>query len=104
MRLLEWLRAKPRPDVRILTLEPTGAGTFVEFAASIQNVGTRPCRCGITATVGDRQVDCTPSIVDLAVNEPPKRIAIHVPRPDVGELVLRVNDGKRTTSRTWTEG
>jgi hypothetical protein len=103
MGLLDWLRGRPRPDVRILELGPASGGSFVDFAASIQNVGTRPCRCGITATVGDRQVDCTPAIVDLGVNDPPRRIAIHVPRPEVGELVLRVNDGKRTTSRTWSE-
>jgi hypothetical protein len=74
------------------------------FSASIQNVGLRPCRCGITATVGDGQVDCTPSIVDLGVNEPPQRIAIRIPRAlgdRVEELVMRVNDGKRTTERTW---
>jgi hypothetical protein len=121
--VLEWLTglyrtaaARPRPDVRILALEPTGGGTFVEFAASIQNVGTKSCRCGISATVGDRSVDCTPAIVDLLVNDPPKRIAIHVPRPELGdlvedvdgettlygaELVLQVNDGKRTTSEKW---
>jgi hypothetical protein len=74
------------------------------FAATIQNVGTRACRCGISATVGDTQVDCIPAIVDLGVNEPPVRIAVHVPPHAVGELVLRVNDGKRVTSKTWGEG
>lgn len=117
-----WWRARvvgrPRPDVRILELEPTGGGTFVDFAASIQNRGTRECRCGIAATVADREVECTPAIVDLVVNAPPTRIAISVPRPELGELVdgtggmptlygaelvLRVNDGKRMTSRTWVE-
>ena len=114
-----WLRARgaarPRPDVRILELAPTGGDTFVDFAASIQNVGTKQCRCGITATVDDRQVDCTPAIVDLLVNAPPTRIAISVPRPQLGdlvgtkptlhgaELVIRVNDGRRMTSRTWAE-
>jgi len=108
MGLLEWLRvrtvARPRPDVRILELGPTGGGTFVDFSAFIQNLGSRPCRCGITASVGDRPVDCTPAIVDLLVNGPPKRIAIHVPPPEVSEgaeLVMRVNDGKRMKSRTW---
>ena len=71
------------------------------FAATIQNVGTRPCRCGISATVGETQVDCIPPIVDLGVNDPPLRIAIHVPPNAVGELILRVNDGKRVTSKTW---
>lgn len=133
MGVLEWLGAhllgpivglyrtllvRPRPDVRILELKPTGGATFVEFSAFIQNYGTQLCRCGITATVGDRPVDCTPAIIDLLVNDPPKRVAIHVPRPDLGdliealnnettlygtELVLRVNDGKRLTSATWRE-
>jgi hypothetical protein len=106
MRVLEWfgaLFARPRPDVRILELEPTSGGTFLDFFAFIQNVGTKACRCGISATVGDRAVDCTPAIVDLLVNDPPTRIAIHVPRPVLGDLVMQVNDGKRMTSRTWVE-
>jgi hypothetical protein len=106
MGVFEWLGAhfaRARPDVRILELEPTGGGTFVDFYAFIQNYGTQPCRCGIAASVGDRPVECTPAIVDLLVSDPPKRIAIHVPRPDVSELVLSVNDGKRTTSRTWSK-
>jgi hypothetical protein len=109
---LEWVvslyrtaSTRPRPEVRILELEPTGSGTFVDFSASIQNVGTEPCRCGISATVGDRAVDCTPAIVDLLVNDPPTRIAIHVPPPGLrgAELVIQVNDGKRMTSKAWAE-
>ena len=121
MAVFEWLGARfarPRSDVRILELEPTGAGTFVDFSAFIQNHGTKPCRCGIAASVGDHPVDCTPAIVDLLVSDPPKRIAIHVPRPELGdlvkafddettlygaELVMQVNDGKRRTSKTWAE-
>ena len=68
--------------------------------------------------MGDRAVDCTPAIIDLLVNQLPSRVAIHVPRPALGdliealddettlygaELVLRVNDGKRVTSTTWKE-
>jgi hypothetical protein len=104
--LYRTVAARPRPDVRILELKPTGAGSFVEFSASIQNHGTKPCRCGISASVGDRPVDCVPAIVDLGVNEPPKRIAIRVPRAlgdRVEELIMQVNDGKRMTSRTWNE-
>jgi hypothetical protein len=122
MSVLAWLRshgaARPRPDVRILELEPTGGESFVEFVAFIQNYGTEPCRCGIAASVGDQPVDCTPAIVDLLVSEPPKRIAIHVPRPELGdlvdgpnpettlygaELVIQVNDGRRMSSKTWVE-
>jgi hypothetical protein len=94
MRLVpvsEWLGRRPRADVRILELEPTGA--------LIQNQGTKPCRCGITATVGDVDVECSPAIVDLLPNQPPRRIRIHVPEPPPsGELTLSVNDGKRLTS------
>jgi hypothetical protein len=95
MRVRDWLGGRPRPDVKILELERTGA--------LIQNQGTAACRCGITATVGDRAVECSPAIVDLGVNEPPRRIAIHVPPAELGDLTVRVNDGKRTTSRTWSE-
>jgi hypothetical protein len=105
--LYRTVAARPRPDVRILELKPSGAGSFVEFSASIQNVGTKPCRCGISASVGDRPVDCIPAIVDLGINQPPKRIAIRVP-PALGDgvqaLVIQVNDGKRMTSMTWSEG
>jgi hypothetical protein len=93
--VLDWLGRRPRPDVKILELEPTGA--------LIQNQGTAPCRCGITATVGERAVECSPAIVDLGINEPPRRIAIHVPPAQTGDLVVRVNDGRRTTSRTLAE-
>jgi hypothetical protein len=77
--------------VKILELESTGA--------LIQNQGTKPCRCGITATVGDRAVECSPAIVDLLPNQPPTRIRIHIPEPQLGgELTLRINDGKRITT------
>jgi hypothetical protein len=91
MRVLEWLGRRPQPDVKILELEPTGA--------LIQNQGTKPCRCGITATVGERAMECSPAIVDLLPNQPPTRIRIHLPEPrPAGQLTLRVNDGKRLTS------
>jgi hypothetical protein len=94
-QVLVWVGGRLRPDVKILELELSGA--------LIQNQGTKPCRCGITATVGDVDVDCSPAIVDLGVNEPPRRIAIHIPPSQTGDLVVRVNDGKRTTSRTLSE-
>ena len=101
MRALAWLAAlgaRPRPDVRILELEPTGEGLF---SALIQNQASRPCRCGIAATVGNRAVDCSPAIVDLLPNAPPTRIRIHDPAPQPGaELTFRVNDGRRVTSAT----
>jgi hypothetical protein len=104
VRALAWLAAlgaRPRPDVRILKVEPTGAGTF---AAAIQNQGSRPARCGIAATVGNRAVDCSPAIVDLLPNAPPTRIRIHDPAPRPGaELTVSVNDGRRVTSATLTE-
>jgi hypothetical protein len=91
VRLLDWLDRRPRPNVKILEFEPTGA--------LIQNQGTKPCRCGITATVGDRPVECSPAIVDLLPNQPPTRIRIHDPKPRAGgDLTLRVNDGKRIST------
>jgi hypothetical protein len=104
VRVLAWLgafSASPRPDVRILELGPTGDGAF---SALIQNQGSRPCRCGIAATVRDRPVDCLPAIVDLLPNGPPTRVRIHVAAPQLGaELTIQVNDGKRLTKATWTE-
>jgi hypothetical protein len=104
VRALTWLAAlgaRPRPDARILELAQTGEGTFT---ALIQNQGSRPARCGIAATVGNRAVDCAPAIVDLLPNAPPTRIRIHDPAPRPGaELTVSVNDGRRVTSATLTE-
>ena len=105
VRVLAWLgafSARPRPDVRIIELGPTGNGAA--FSALLQNQGSRPCRCGIAATVGDRAVDCSPAIVDLLPNAPPTRIRIDVVAPEFGAgLTLQVNDGKRLTKATWTK-
>ena len=91
VRAPAWLGRRPRPAVKVLELEPTGA--------LIQNQGTKACRCGITATAGDREVECSPAIVDLLPNRPPTRIRIHDSAPrSGGELTLRINDGKRTTT------
>jgi hypothetical protein len=94
VRVREWLDRRPRPDVKILELSAAGA--------LIQNQGTKPCRCGITATVGEREVECSPAIVDLPPNAQPTRIRIHASEPLAAELTLRVNDGKRVTSATFT--
>jgi hypothetical protein len=89
--VLDWLGRRPRSDVKILELESTGA--------LIQNEGTKPCRCGITATVGDRAIECSPGIVDLLPNQPPTLIRIHDPMPQAGgDLTVRINDGKRITT------
>jgi hypothetical protein len=94
VRVPAWLGRRPGPDVKILELTATGA--------LIQNQGTRSCRCGITATVGDAEVECSPAIVDLLPNAQPTRIRIHGPEPLRVELTLRVNDGKRVTIATHT--
>ena len=98
MRAFAWLAAlgaRPRPDVRILELEAKGGGVSV----FIQNQGTGPCRCGTSATVGERLVQCSPAIVDLLPHAAPTIIRIFVPEEDLGrELTVRVNDGKRSKS------
>jgi hypothetical protein len=75
-----------RPEIRIVELVPTGGGTFVDFRALVQNVGTKPARMKVTARVGDREIDASPEIPDLLVNAAPVRVTIWVPRPNSASL------------------
>lgn len=107
MGILEWLGAhllspainlwraiqtRPRPDVRIIELAPTGGGTYVDFSVLIQNYGTQPIRVTVTGRVGENDVQVTRPTLDLLVNAPPERVSIHVPRPDLGNLVDEFDD------------
>jgi hypothetical protein len=133
MGILEWLgahllaplvnlyraiQARPRPDVRIVDLAPTGGGTYVDFSVLVQNYGTQPTRVTVSARVGDQEVQVVTPIVDLLVNSPPTPVSIHIPRPNVGDLVeqfnnepslydktlrVEVTDAKRTRSAEWHE-
>jgi hypothetical protein len=106
MGILEWIGAhllgpfvnlyrafamRPRPEIRIVELEPTGGGTFVDFRARVQNFGTKPARMVVTARVGDREIKCSPEVPDLLVNMPATRVSIWVPRPELGELMKECN-------------
>lgn len=80
------------PEIRIVELKPTGAGTFLDFTALVQNVGTKPARMTPHAHVGDRDVIAEAESLDLLVNAPPVRVFIRVLRPDLGELMPECDD------------
>jgi hypothetical protein len=90
----------------------------VDFSAHIQNYGTQPARATVTARVGDQDVQVAPEVLDLLVNAPPTRVAIYVPRPQLGDLVPEFNHettlynqtlrveataGKQRASKKWHE-
>ena len=117
MGILEWLGAhllaplvnlyraiesRPRPDVRIVELAATGGGTYVDFDALVQNYGTQPARVTVTARVGDDDVQVVHGTVDLLVNAPPTRVAIHIPRPQLGNLVPEFNHETTLYDQTLT--
>jgi hypothetical protein len=108
----------PRPEIRVVELEPTGGGTFVDFRALVQNIGTKPARMKVTARVGDRKIDASPETPDLLVNSPPTRVTIWVPRPELGDLMtecghattlygetlhFRVDANGHHAEESWTE-
>ena len=78
-------------EVRIVELVPTGGGTFVDFRALVQNVGTKPARMSATARIGDREIKLSPEVPDLLINAPPVRVTIWVPRPELGDLMKECN-------------
>jgi hypothetical protein len=109
---------RPRPELRIHELLPTGGGTDVDFRLVVQNVGTKPTRYTICARVDETSVRVLNSPVDLLTNTPPTNIDIRVPRPALGdlvkefnrdttlygrELVVDVADEKRTQTTSWRE-
>ena len=88
MAVVRVIVAKPRPDVRVIALEPEGGGgDSIDFALTLQNFGSQPIRASITAKVGESSVACEPSSVDLLYNRLPVRVRIVVPRPSLGDLV-----------------
>jgi hypothetical protein len=133
MGILEWLgahlvaplvnlyraiQARPRPDLRIVELISTGGGTHVDFDAYLQNYGTQVTRASVTARIGDQELQVAPDVLDLLVNAEPKRVAIYVPRPQLGDLVPEFNNettlydetliveataGKQSKSAKWHE-
>jgi hypothetical protein len=91
--MLRLILSRPRPDVRILELKSTGGSEpSVNFTADIANYGTQPCRCEVTATVGDEAVQCQPAKLDLNPNTDPKSFRVLVPRPGLGDLVPQFNN------------
>jgi rRNA maturation endonuclease Nob1 len=86
-------RRGPRPDVRILQVQPGGGGSDkIDFTAQIQNYGTQPVRATLTAAVDGEPVICRPDTLDLLVNAEPSLVWIDVPRPRLGELVSQFGD------------
>jgi hypothetical protein len=102
VNLYRAIQARPRPDVRIVELTATGGGTHVDFNAFIQNYGTQPARVTIAAQVGDQDVQVGPRILDLLVNAPPSRVAVYVPRPQLGDLVPEFNNETTLYDQTLT--
>jgi hypothetical protein len=113
------LATRPRPDVRILELKPTGGSSGeLDFSAHVANYGTQQCRCEMRARVGDETVECRPPTLDLTPNTPPQLVRVIVPRPRLGDLVPQFNNettlygntlrveaaaGKKQASRGWHE-
>lgn len=78
----------PSPDVRILSLRPTGGvGGYVDFVAELANYGSQAVRARFAATVGGQPATCQPEYRDLLVNAAPETVRVIVPRPQLGELV-----------------
>jgi hypothetical protein len=92
VNLYRAFQARPRPDLRIVELTPTGGGTHVDFDAYLQNYGNQPTRATVVARVGDQEIQVAPQVVDLLANAPPTRVAIYVPRPQIGDLVKELNE------------
>jgi hypothetical protein len=117
-RLYQVLRMRPYPDPRIIEIEPTGGGTHVDLHAHVVNNGTQRCRCTFSARVGEVVVQCVPTRDDLLANSPTTLVRIHVPRPQLGDLIEQFGDeptlygktlqfeltsDKRTRSLEWRE-
>jgi hypothetical protein len=58
----------------------------------VANYGTQQCRATFAASVDGHEVRCNPAFLDLIPNREPERIAIEVPRPDLGDLVPEFNN------------
>jgi hypothetical protein len=109
----------PQPELRILSVQSSGGGSgHIDFVAELANVGTQFSRCEVMARVGDKEVECNPSMVDLEPQKAPKLVRIMVARPGLGDLVsafaseptlydrtLRVEavDGEHRASSEWHE-
>jgi hypothetical protein len=89
---------EPKPDVRVLAIEPTGGGGgYVDFRGQVVNYGDRQTRSSFSATVGGEGVDCVPDHLDLIPNQPPQRVRIVVRRPALGDLVPEFGNENATT-------
>jgi hypothetical protein len=99
--LYRTIHNKPRPELKIHDLRPTGGGPdAVNFHAVVQNVGTKSARCTVTARVGETEVPVVTPTVELLPNAPSQTVQIHVPRPGLGELVKQFNSDTTLYGRT----
>jgi hypothetical protein len=122
-RLLRHLN-RPQPELHLLGIVAHGGGGaeggYVDFGVEVVNYGTKQCRGFMKASVGDQQVECRPSYVDLIPSTPPQDVRVIVPRPELGDLVpafnnettlygqtlsieVSANDQKYTASQDWRE-
>ena len=116
--LVRAVYAKPRPELKIHDLFPTGGGSSIDFQVVVQNVGEKSARATVTAHVADSPVEVLTPTVELLPSAPSTTVHVRVPRPDLGELVkafnsdttlygrtltAEVSDGKRQVTRSWRE-
>jgi hypothetical protein len=118
MGVLEWLGAhgfgflvgfvnrflsKPKPELKIHELaERGGDQSAVDFAATIQNVGTKSARVVVTAHIDDEQVQVDKPSVELLPSGPSQTVRILVPRPQLGNLVPAFHNETTIYNRTLT--
>ena len=119
VKLYRAINARPRPDLVIRQLEPTGGGgSEIDFNLIVQNAGTKVAWATVTARVGDTTVATHPSTVELLPQAPAMNVRVIVPRPDLGnlvkefnndstlygrELAVEVAEGKHRATRVWRE-
>jgi len=117
--VVQRMLAKPRPELKIHELKGTGGGSdAIDFAAVIQNVGTKSARVSVTARVDDEAVTVDKPVVELLPSAPSQTVRIFVPRPRLGNLIkafddettlygrtltVEIAEGRRRAAATWRE-
>jgi hypothetical protein len=100
--LYKAVNSRPRPQLKIHKLVPSGGGTHIDFYVVVQNVGTQSTQATVTARVDDIPVQVVTPTVELIPNAPSTTVQIHVPRPTLGELVKAFNSETTLYGRTLT--
>jgi hypothetical protein len=117
--LINRFLSKPKPELRIHELaERGGDRDAVDFAATIQNIGTKSARVTVTARIGEESVQVNTPVVELLPSAPSQTVRILVPRPQLGNLVpafsnettiygrtlmVEIAEGRHRAKRMWRE-